>query len=61
MNFDSFIITRKSIIGRHLSDIYEKKSNEEYEMEEKRKSFSISKDDSFFKYDDPNVDFITPP
>jgi len=51
MNFDSFIITRKSILAHSVSDLYSHKSMSIYEQSEQRKSMSIARDTKWF-YDD---------
>jgi hypothetical protein len=56
MNFDSFIITRKSILAHSVSDLYSQKSMSRYEASEVRKSMSIARDSKWF-YED----FITVP
>jgi hypothetical protein len=56
MNFDSFIITRKSILAHSVSDLYSHKSMSIYEETERRKSMTIARDSKWF-YED----FITIP
>ena len=67
MNFDSFVIERKSIISGHLSEVSNTRKSElyQYELQEQEemksdptyKSFSRF-DTSFFKMGDPTSDPI---
>ena len=56
MNFDSFIVTRKSILAHSASELYSQKSMQNYEEKEIRKSMSVGRDSTWF-YED----FITVP
>ena len=61
MNFSSFIINRRSIIGRRSSNVSDIMGKDGISLEMKKSpgDRSLVKDDSFFRTDDPDVDPVT--
>ena len=55
MNFQSFLLSSSSIIGHHLSNLSE---HQEFELHKQKGKRMPSKDDSFFKTGDPDIDPI---
>ena len=58
MNFHSFIISKKNIVGRRSMSVSGLMGPEGIPLEERRNDKSIPSDDPFFRTDDPDVDPI---